>query len=147
MYQPSDCGRSGIGGSGTASVCLVVYSGSGASFVCAFCSIFVLAHTSLGDLGGTGGRGGGGSSFFVVDPIRTNSDVSHCLCICASSWTRAQVARKKRDGLAPGTPKERLDAIATDLWQFTELLHKKDFELVAQIEDYEEKFKREFKFL
>jgi len=40
----------------------------------------------------------------------------------------------------PRTSKAALDAIATDLWQNTEMLHGKNREIVAQIEGYEKQY-------
>jgi len=52
----------------------------------------------------------------------------------------AKVQRKKKEGLMPRTSKAALDAIATDLWQNTEMLHGKNREIVAQIEGYEKQY-------
>ena len=37
-----------------------------------------------------------------------------------------------------------LDAVATDLWKMTQFQERKDAELVAQIQQYEDTYDREF---
>jgi len=56
----------------------------------------------------------------------------------------AKVARKKKEGLMSSTSKVELDAIATDLWQYTEMLHGKNKEVVKQIQGYQIQYKRPF---
>jgi len=56
----------------------------------------------------------------------------------------SKVARKKKEGLMSSTSKVALDAIATDLWQYTEMLHKKNKEVAAQIREYQIRYKKKF---
>ena len=58
----------------------------------------------------------------------------------ARELLKAKVEKKKQMGLASGLSTAELDAIASDLWRFTQILQDRDRALVVEIKDYETRF-------
>ena len=54
----------------------------------------------------------------------------------ARELLKAKVEKKKQMGLASGLSTAELDAIASDLWRFTQLLQDRDQALVQEIKEY-----------
>ena len=59
----------------------------------------------------------------------------------------SKIQKQKNVALGAGMTRAELDAVATDLWKMTQFQERKDAELVAQIQRYEDTYDREFCYL